>query len=384
MTNKFFVLFVRAFLLAAFFISAGNLYAQETAEKSVKIGVLLDLSGETSGYGISTLLAIKMAADEINAAGGIGGEKIELLAQDTQGKAENAKNLAREMTAAKKVDVLVGEITSSNTSAIAEVAQKAGVPLLAPISTLQNVTEIGDYIFRVCYLDTQQSAAMAQFAFQNLQKRRAVVFADFDSDYSRTLSKNFAEKFSALGGKIIKQYAVTATGDDYTLQLRDVAKLRPDVIYIPGYYNSVGDVVSQLNIRGIQTQLLGADGWDSPFLFQKAGAGMQNAFITNHFSSDAPLPSVQKFVAAHKKLYNVEPDSASALGYDAVYLIADAVRRSSAKDGAKLRDALAETKNFVGVTGKIEFDANRNPRKAVIIEKVSADKFKYSAEIAPQ
>lgn len=361
---------------------ATNLFAQNA--ETFKIGVFLDLTGATSSFGISTLTAAQMATDEINASGGVNGRKLELIVEDTQGLPGLSPPAAKKLIEEKKIHILLGEIASSNSLAAAPIAQKAKIPMLSPASTNIKVTEVGDYIFRACFVDPLQGSAMARFAFENLKAKRAAVLFDYNSDYSKGLLETFSKTFIELGGKIVSKQSYTQIDEDFSPELRALKKTKPDVIYIPGYYNQVGTIIPQVRRLKMVMPILGGDGWDSPLFFDLAKKALDNSYITNHFASDSPDEKVKKFVVDYKKRYNLAPDSLSALGYDSVYLLADTFRRANSTEGAKLRDALAQTKNFQGVTGKIEFDASRNPLgKNVVILKTQKDGFIYHATVLP-
>lgn len=355
-------------------------------QEYIKVGGFADLSGQTSSFGQATKNGFELAMKEINDSGGINGKKIELYFKDNEGRPFFTKEVVEELISEDKVDVILGEVASTNSLAAAPVAQKAKIPMITPASTNPKVTEVGDYIFRACFIDPLQGEAMAKFAFNQLKLRRAAIIFDVQSDYSKGLSNNFKKTFTALGGKIINEQNYYQTDADYKKQLKAIRKLKPDAIYLPGYYGETSIIAKQARELKMNIPLLGGDGWDSPELWKMGGNALKNSYITNHFAVDDSSPAVRNFVAKYKAKYKTEPDSLAALAYDTMYLLADALKRANSTDGKILRDALAKTKNFDGVTGKIDgFDSLRNPIKSAVILKLDpqAEQFIYFSTIEP-
>jgi branched-chain amino acid transport system substrate-binding protein len=345
---------------------------------TIKIGVYGDLTGQTASFGQSTKNGVQLAVDEINAAGGVGGKRIEAIYEDDQGRPEQAKTVASKLVSQDKVHALIGEATSSNSLAAAPVAQEAKIPMVSHASTNEQVTAVGDYIFRVCFIDSFQGSVMAKFAANSLKAKTAAVIGDVNSAYSKGLTEVFENEFSKLGGKVITKQSYTQQDPDFKGQLTIIRALNPDVIYIPGYYGQVGIIARQARELGMTQPLLGGDGWDSPELWKLGGNALKNSFISNHYSVDNPAPEVQNFVKLYKAKYGAEPDSMAVLAYDAVKLLADAFRRAGATDGAKLRDALAATKDFAGVTGKITINEKRDAVKLAVVSELDPAKSGYT------
>ena len=336
---------------------------------TIKVGVYGDLTGQTSSFGQSTKNGIELAVDEINAAGGIDGKKIQLVIEDDQGRPEQAKTVVSKLINQDKVQAVLGEVASTNSLAAAPVAQEAKIPMITPSSTNPKVTEVGDYISRVCFIDPFQGSVMAKFAANTLKAKTAAILGDVNSDYSKGLTQFFEEEFTKLGGKIVAKEAYTQTDPDFKGQLTKIRNLKPDVIYVPGYYGQVGIIAKQARELDMNVPLLGGDGWDSPELWKLGGDALKNTYISNHYSAENPAPEIQNFVKAYKAKFNVDPDSLAALAYDAAKVLADAIKRAGGTDSVKLKDAINSTKDFAGVTGKITLDANRNAVKpAVVLE----------------
>lgn len=357
-----------------------------TSGDTIKVGVYGDLTGQTSSFGQSTKNGVELAVEEINAAGGVNGKKIQLVIEDDQGRPEQAKTVVSKLINQDKVQAVLGEVASTNSLAAAPVAQEAKIPMITPSSTNPKVTEVGDYISRVCFIDPFQGSVMAKFASNTLKAKTAAILGDVNSDYSKGLTQFFEEEFTKAGGKVVAKEAYTQTDPDFKGQLTKIRNLNPDVIYIPGYYGQVGIIAKQARELDMNMPLLGGDGWDSPELWKLGGAALKNTFLSNHYSADNPAPEIQNFVKAYKAKFNTTPDAIAALAYDAAKILADAIKRAGGTDSAKLKDAINSTKDFAGVTGKITLDASRNAVKpAVVLEcDTTTSAFKFKETIAPE
>ena len=353
---------------------------------TIKVGVFADLSGTTASFGQSTKNGIELAVEEINGAGGVLGKKIVLTVEDDQGRPEQAKTVVSKLINQDKVQAVLGEVASTNSLAAAPVAQEAKIPMITPSSTNPKVTEVGDHIFRVCFIDPFQGAVMAKYAGNNLKAKTAAIFGDVQSDYSKGLSAVFKEEFGKLGGQIVSEQSYTQTDPDFKGQLTAIRATNPDVIYIPGYYGQVGIIAKQARELGMNMPLLGGDGWDSPDLWKLGGESLKNAYISNHYSADNPEPKIQNFVKAYQTKFGVKPDSLAALAYDSAMVLADALKRAGSADAQKLRDAIAQTKEFDGVTGKITINAERNAVKPAVVLELDPSKsgFNYKETIYPE
>jgi branched-chain amino acid transport system substrate-binding protein len=350
----------------------------------ILVGYYGDLSGRTSSFGQSTKNGVEMAADEINKAGGINGRQIQIITEDDQGEPNKAATVVTKLINQDKVVALLGEVASSNSLAAAPKAQEAKVPMISPSSTNPAVTQVGDYIFRVCFIDPFQGEVMAKFAANNLKAKRAAILYDFNSDYSRGLYQFFKRSFTGLGGEVVAERSYTQGDRDFSGQLTAIRAANVDVIYVPGYYGEVGVIANQTKQLGIKAPLLGGDGWDAPQLWQLGGAALNGDYISNHYSVDDPSPAIRKFVADYQARYKILPDALAALGYDSMKVLADAISRAGGTENAKLRDAIAATKNFAGVTGQISIDAERNAVKPAVVLKLQDSKFVYETTIYPE
>ncbi|MEK6283520.1 MAG: ABC transporter substrate-binding protein [Acidobacteriota bacterium] len=351
---------------------------------TIEIGFFGDLSGPTYNFGQSAMNGVLMAADEINLAGGINGRKLDIVIEDDKGSPEVAAQITGKLIRREKVVAIIGAGASGNSLAAAPNAQSAHVPLISPSSTNPAVTQAGDYIFRACFIDAFQGEVMARFTANTLKAKTAAIMLDFNSPYSRGLAEFFELSFAKLDGKIVAKQSYSQGDADYRGQLSAIKAAAPDVIYIPGYYGDVVLIARQARQLGLTQPLLGGDGWDAPELWELGRDALNGCYITNHYSVDTPSQTIQKFVESYRQRYgNLTPDAHAALAYDALKFLADAIGRAGTTDGPKLRDALASTKNFVGVTGIISMDKDRNAVKPAVILKLQDGRYIYRETIYP-
>lgn len=350
---------------------------------TIKIGYFGDLTGPTYNFGQSAQNGVLMAAAQINQDGGINGRRIDVVIEDDRGSPEEAAKKTAKLIEQDKVVAIIAGGTSGNSRAAAPRAQSSRIPLISPSSTDPAVTQAGDYIFRTCFVDSFQGEVMATFAANTLKAKKAAILFDFNSPYGRGLTEYFELSFRKLGGEIVKQ-SYTQGDADFKGQLSSIKAAEPDVIYIPGYYGEVARIAKQARAIGLEQPLLGGDGWDAPELWQLGGAALNNSYITTHYSVDDPSPAIQSFVQDYKLRYqNLVPDAHAALAYDATRLLFEAIRRAGTTDSAKLREALAQTKDFDGVTGLISIDAQRNAVKPAVVLKLQDASFIYQEKIQP-
>ncbi|HEU4506590.1 MAG TPA: ABC transporter substrate-binding protein [Pyrinomonadaceae bacterium] len=355
---------------------------EEVDRSAIKIGYFGDLSGPTFNFGRSAYNGVIMAADEINQAGGIKGRKIDVVIEDDHGSPEDAARLTARLIDEDKVVALIAGGTSGISRAAAPKAQSSHIPLISPSSTDPAVTQTGDYIFRACFVDSFQGEVMASFAANTLKAQKAAILFDFNSPYGRGLSDFFKLSFAKLGGQIVIEQSYAQGDEDFKGQLSSIRSAEPDVIYIPGYYGDVARIAKQARMIGLEQPLLGGDGWDAPELWQLGGDALNGAYISTHYSIDDPSPGIQAFVESYKQRYqNLLPDAHAALAYDATRLLFDAITRAGTTDSSKLRDALAQTRNFEGVTGLISMNADRNAVKPAVVLKLQDLKYIYQETI---
>jgi len=348
----------------------------------IVIGEFASLTGGTASFGQSSHKGTLMAVDEINTAGGLLGKKVKLITEDNQSKAGEASTVVRKLISRDEIVALLGEVASSRSLEAAPIAQQNKIPMISPASTNPKVTEVGDYIFRVCFIDPFQGTVLAKFALARGWKNVAIL-TDVKQDYAVGLSDFFKKYFTANGGTIVSEQSYSSGDKDFKAQLTSISASNPDAILVSGYYNEAGLIASQARELGIDVPLLGGDGWDSPSLVEVGGAAMEGNFFSNHFSAEDKSEVIQNFIAKFRAKYNEEPDAMAALGYDSAMILADAIKRAGTTDSEPLRDAIAATKDFPAVTGMITLDAARNANKPAVILEIKDGKFRYVETVSP-
>jgi len=284
-----------------------------------------------------------------------------------------------------RVVAVLGEVASRRSLAAAPVAQKFQIPMISPASTNERVTAVGDYIFRVCFIDPFQGEVLAKFAYNDLKARKVAILKDIQQDYSVGLTDSVARNFKALGGTVLEPVSYSSGDADFKAILTKVRSERPDAIFATGYYSEAAIITRQARELGMKMPMLGGDGWVGDAL-KNGREALNNTFISNHYSGDNPDPIVQNFVSAYRTKFGKEPDAIAALGYDSVKVLADALNRAKTTEGPKLRDALAAA-DLPGVTGRLKMNAQRNVDKPAVIQEVTYAngevKFVYKTTINP-
>ena len=356
-----------------------------SSSPEIVIGHFASMTGSEATFGQSTDNGIKLAVDEINAAGGINGKQIRLITYDDKGDAREAGTAVTRLTTKDGVVAVLGEVASGLSLAGAPVCQESGVPMVTPSSTNPKVTKIGDMIFRVCFIDPFQGSVCAKFASEHagLKAGKAAILTDQASPYSVGLQEEFQKAFEKLGGKVVTKQTYQAGDQDFSDQLTAIRSSEPDVVFVPGYYTDVGNVALQARKLGLTTPLLGGDGWDSSKLGEIAGSAIDGCFYSNHYSQEDPNPRVQEFIKKYSERHKQTPDGLAALGYDAARILFAAMKRAKSLDGKALAAELAQTTNFEGVTGNISIDGDRNAVKSAVILEMKDGKPKYVTTIQP-
>jgi branched-chain amino acid transport system substrate-binding protein len=351
---------------------------------TIKVGEFASLTGSEATFGQSSHNGTQLAVDELNAAGGVLGKKIQLLTEDDQSQAGQSATVVRKLISSDGVVAILGEVASSRSLEAAPICQQNKIPMISPSSTNPKVTQVGDFIFRVCFLDSFQGGkVLADFAGKTLQAKSVAVFKDVKSDYSLGLAKFFEDGFTAAGGKIAAEQNYSGGDKDFNAQLTAIKAANPDAIFIPGYYTEVGLIALQAKQLGITVPLFGGDGWESSALVAIGGTALEGTYFSTHFSPDDPAPAAQSFVKDYKAKYKDAPDAMAALGYDSAMILADAIKKTGSTDGGKVRDALAAEKDFRGVTGDITIDPNRDASKPAVILEIKNGVFKFVQTVAP-
>ena len=354
------------------------------AQNTIKIGEYASLTGKEATFGQSSHKGIVMALEELNAAGGVLGRKLELISEDNQTKAGESGTVAKKLITRDKVVALIGEVSSGRSLEAAPIAQNAKIPMIAPAATNERVTQMGNYIFRVCFIDPFQGTVMAKFAQTDLKVGKVAILSSVSNPYSVGLAKSFRETFLKSGGKVVAEQRYNEGDKDFRAQLTAIKAAGVEAIFLPGYYTEAALIVRQARALGITVPFFGGDGWESEKLMEIGGEALNGCYYSTHFSPENKDPNVTKFVGKFKARWNNEtPDAFAALGYDAAYVLADAIKRAGTTDGPKLRDALAATKNFSGASGVTTIDKDRNASKGATIIAIKDGKLQFHKTVDP-
>lgn len=364
---------------------ANGTATSKAAEKRspIVIGEYGSLTGSTATFGVSTKNGIDLAVQEANAAGGVLGRPVQVNVQDDRGKPDETATVVTRLINQDRVVAVLGEVASKLSLTAGPICQRSQIPMITPASTNPAVTKTGDYIFRICFIDPFQGAVMAKFARTTLKASKAAILYDVSQDYSKGLADYFKQTFTKLGGKIVQDSSFTSGDPDFKAQLTSIRANEPDVVFVPGYYTEVGLIAKQAREIGLTVPLLGGDGWDSPELIKIGGKALENTYYSNHYSVEDTAPQVKEFVQKYRAKYGDAPDAMAALGYDAARILFDAIKRAGTTDAKPLRDAIAKTTDYQGVTGKISLDADRNATKPAAVLQIKDGKVHFVQTVAP-
>jgi branched-chain amino acid transport system substrate-binding protein len=349
----------------------------------IKVGVVTCLSGSLSSYGVSSVQGARLAAEEINSTGGILGQPLSLIVDDNQSKSGETARIVRKFLTQDHVVAIIGDLTSSFTMEAAPLAQNAQVPLLTPTATNVAITPIGNFIFRSCFTDPFTGRVMARFALDHLNARRAAIMTDIKQDYSVGVAAELKQYFGTNGGQLLEDLSFSSGDTDFRAQISRLKASRPEAVFLPAYYPEAGLILREARLLGMTVPFVGGEGWDSPALIQIAGKSADGSYYANHFSPDDPDSRVQQFVANYKERYHSVPDALAALWYDGMRLMADSIQRAGSENAEKIRGALAQTRNFAGVTGNISLDDQRNATKPAVIVTIQAGAVKMVERVMP-
>jgi branched-chain amino acid transport system substrate-binding protein len=336
----------------------------------IPVGMYGSLTGDGASFGQSSVEGAQLAVEEVNNAGGLlGGRKLRLLVEDDQSKPEEASNAVTKLITQNKVVAVIGEVASRRSLAAGPVCQKYQTPMISPASTNERVTAIGDYIFRVCFIDPFQGEVLAKFAFNDLKARKVAVLKDVQQDYSVGLTESIQKNFTSLGGQVLAPVSYSSGDADFKAILTQMRAEKPDAMFVTGYYPEAAIIVRQARELGMKMPILGGDGWVGDAL-KNGREALANCYISNHYSGDNPDPVVQNFRKTYRAKFTREPDSIAALGYDAVKVLAAAITAASSTEGPKVRDALAKS-DVPGVTGRLKMNAKRDVDKPAVIQELA-------------
>lgn len=365
--------------------------AQETGagDQVIKVGEFASLTGKEATFGVSSHEGTQLAIEDLNARGGVLGKKLVLITEDDLSKAGEPATVVNKLISRDGVAAILGEVASSRSLEAAPICQEARIPMISPSSTNPKVTETGDYIFRVCFIDPFQGTVMANFAAKTLKAKKVAVFTDVKSDYSKGLAKFFKEGFLTTGGEIVAELDYNGGDKDFKAQLTAIKAANPDAVFVPGYYTDVALICIQAKQLGLDVPLFGGDGWESDELVKIGQDAVEGDYFSTHYVPEMATQNSKNFVAEYQKRWHSSdgspktPDAMAALGYDSAMILADAIKRAGTTDGPKVRDALAATKDFDGVTGKTTINEKRDATKSAVILQVKGGKFHYVETVSP-
>ncbi len=368
-------------LVAPLLVSLQSCQKSDTSKNAeptgpIRIGVFQSLSGAEASFGQDAIKGIRMAEEQVNQRGGVLGHPIELLIRDNQSKAGETSSIVKELTSREHVVALIGEVASGRTLEAAPIAQRYKIPLVANSASNEKVTKTANFVFRVSYRDSQQGEVLARY-MRSIGKSRAAILADVSKDNSTSIARSFKKCFEELGGKVVGEQSYNVGDKDFIAQLTSIRNSGADCLLIPGYYTDSASIMKQAQSLELNLPMFGGDGWDSADLIRVAGDAAEGAIFTNTFSSEDPQPTVRAFVAAYQKKYGTKPMALAATGFDALMLVADAIQRAGTTNPKAIRDALAATNGYQGVSGQITFDRERDPSKSMVLLRIQQGEFKF-------
>ena len=355
--------------------------------KEIRIGLITPLSGDVKTFGESVKNAFEVAVEEANAKGGVAGMKITTFLVDDRNDPTEASNAANLLINQHGVKAIVGSVTSKTTIPVSDLAQSLRIPTITGTATNPKVTVADgkrkDYMFRACYTDSFQGTVMAKFARGTLNATAAAVLYDASNDYSKGIAEVFRDAFVRMGGRVTAYESYGKDDVDFSALLTKVKAAKPDVLFLPDYYNKVGLIAKQAKETGFQGALIGPDGWDSPELVKVAGDAIEGGYFSNHYSPEDTRPEVGNWVKKYKERFQQTPDALGTLAYDATNMLLEAIRKASSADPGKIRDALASLSGFEGVTGKFTMDEHGDPIKSAVIIQIKDGKQKFLQVVNP-
>jgi len=353
-----------------------------SAANTIKIGAWLPMTGAVAAYGqdgwAGIQIAMKMKPTVLD-------KKVEVVVADTKSDKIEAANSMSRLIEKDKVISVIGEMISGDTMAGGPIAEKAKIPIISPTATNPLVTQGKKYVFRVCFIDPVQGDIAAKYAFNTLKARKTALIVDKSQDYCVGLAKFFKDTFTKLGGKIAAETFCVTEDKDFSAQLSTIKPTHPDVIYAPNYYSPVALFTKQARELGVKAPVLSGDGAQADELIQIGGKEVEGVAFTGHFNAKAATTKLAKdFISQFGKKYpNKEPNAFHALAADAYFVLLDAITRAKSTKGEAIRAALATTKNFEAISGKLSIGEDGNAVKPMVINVVKGGKFEYLITINP-
>jgi branched-chain amino acid transport system substrate-binding protein len=353
------------------------------AGDSIKVGEYASLTGKEATYGQASHQGTLLAIEQVNARGGVLGRPVELLTEDNQSRQGESATAVKKLISRDHVVAMLGEVASIRSLEAAPILQAAHIPMVSPSSVNAKVTQAGNYIFRVCFIDAFEGPLLARFAAGTLHARRVAILTSVSNAYSIGMTKYFKERFVADGGTVAVESRYNEGDKDFRAQLTSIRAAQVDAIFASGYYTEAALICVQARALGLTLPIFGGDGWDSPALLEIGGRAMEGTYFATHFAPDNPSPEVQNFNRDYQARWGAPPDAMAALGYDSAVVLCDAIRRAGSDAPDRIRDALATTRDVPGVTGRITIDADRNARKPAVILTVKDGKYRYVSAAGP-
>ncbi|MBN8583639.1 MAG: ABC transporter substrate-binding protein [Ignavibacteria bacterium] len=378
--KKLFFSMIAIAAIAIFSVSGCN----KGSGDEILIGEYGSLTGPNATFGISSTNGLKLAVEELNNAGGLLGKKVKLITYDDQGKPSEAQTVVQRLIKNDNVVAVIGEVASSNSKAGAPICQQNKIPMITPASTNPEVTAIGDYIFRVCFIDPFQATVVSKFILNTLKLKKVALLKDVKNAYSTGLADFFEKEFKNMGGEIVEVQSFSAGDKDFKAQLTSIKAKNPEAIFIPAYYTDVNLISIQAREIGLTVPLIGSDGWESEKLTEgKAKDALEGCYFSTHVSTENPDPKIQEFIKKYKAKYNAMPDAMAFLAYDAGLILFEAMKKAGTTEPEKVKNELAKIKDFLGVTGKISINEQRNAVKPAVILEIKGGEFKFKETVSP-
>ncbi len=344
----------------------------------IKLGVIAPLTGEISQYGIGVNNAAKLAAEEINDAGGIDGKMIEIISYDSKADKTEAINAYNKLRDQDNITALIGCTISGTTLSIKEIAAGDGIPVLTPTATNLDVTLNAPNIFRACFTDPYQGETAAVFSAEDLGAKKAAVIYNLESAYSEGIAEAFKTKYSDLG-EITNFEGYADTDTDFRTILTKIADKKPDVLFIPDYYAKVGVILTQVKELGIDVVCIGVDGWDG--IEADYADVAEGHYFINHYSKNDPSELVQNFITKFEETYDMSPNALAALGYDATKIMSEAIKNAGSTESSAIVEELSNISTD-GVTGHITFDENGDPTKSISVIQIVNGEHKLAGKVS--
>lgn len=354
------------------------------AADPIKIGEVEPMTGKEAAFGQASHKGVMMAIEEINARGGLLGRQVVVVTDDNQSKPGDSATITKKLITRDKVVAVLNGGSTAQCLETAPVCQNAKIPMMATTATAAKVTEFGPFVFRNCFIDPFQGAVLAKFAATSLKAKKVAMLSSVSSPFSVGLADVFRTNFPKFGGTIALEQKYNDGEKDFRAQLTAIRTTNPEVLVVMGFYTEGGLIIRQARELGIKCPMISADGWEAPELLDTAGAAAENVYYSSHYSAESTVPEVQQFLAKYKAKYGGDaPESCAPLAYDGMMILADAIARAKSTDANAIREALAATKNYPGVTGRTTIDPQRNASKPAVIVRVEGGKVKFVEAIAP-